>query len=514
METTIKFLGGTAGKLTGSCYLLTININGKNIKIVIDVGLIQGDFKKTLEQNKEILNHVNPAEVDFICLTHGHIDHTGRVPFFVKNGFRGKVVCTHSTLDLLGPMLEDSAKIQKNEIDYLNKMETKLSKDSVFKKDNPYCRSTKGNRGSKDRHQKETQEKPKLSSALYDINDVKSTMELIKESFDYNKWIKLTNNIKLKFYPSGHVVGGAIIVIKISDEKETKCLCFTGDLGRKDGIILPPPEIVKEPIDYLITESTYGGKVHPEREKEIKKLLELILESTKKHRKIIIPSFALERSQEIIYLLSYYMKQGVIPKVQIYLDSPLALKITEVFAKGWAKGMFSDQDKLGFNPFCPQENEFFRLISERKESDELMVWPGNYIVIAGSGMCDAGRIRGYLRNNLSKTNTDVFLVGYMAEKSLGGRIKRGDKVVKMNKEEIEVKAKIISFNSFSAHADGAFIVEYIQKVLQKNPHHKIKKIFIVHGEEKSAGDLKIDLEKIIPRRKTIIPGINDEFTLK
>lgn len=513
METTIKFLGGTAGKLTGSCYLLTTCINKKITKIVIDVGLIQGDFKKTLEQNKEIINHINPADIDFICLTHGHIDHVGRLPFFIKNGFKGKIVCTNSTLDLLGVMLEDSAKIQKNEIDYLNKMELKLLKKDFPKKDNPNGRSTKGNRGSKDRFQKETHEKPKLSSALYDINDVQSTMNLIEEGFDYNKWVKLTDNIKLKFYPSGHVIGGAIVVIKVSEKKTNKFLCFTGDLGRKDGIILPPPEIVKEPIDYLVVESTYGGKIHPERDSEIKKLLSLITESVKKHKKIIIPSFALERSQEIIYLLSYYMQQGDIPKIPIYLDSPLALKITEVFARGWEKGMFSDQEKLEFNPFYPQENEFFKLILEKKDSDDLMTWPGNYIAIAGSGMCDAGRVRGYLRNNLSKANTNVFLVGYMSEKTLGGRLKRGDKVVKMNKEEIEVKAKIISFNSFSAHADGAFILEYVDEVLKKNYHHKIKKVFIVHGEEYSAAALKIDFERIIPKKKIKIPGINEEYSI-
>lgn len=516
MEITLKFLGGVAGKLTGSCYLLTITIGKKIIRIIIDAGLIQGDFKKTLEQNKEILKYVNPASVDFICLTHSHIDHIGRLPFFVKNGFKGKIIYTGDTLNLLEVMLKDSAKIQKNETDYLKKKELKNEENSNLKKDNPHCRSTKGSRGSKDRFKKAPEEKkPQNFDPLYTIDDVEDTMRLVsKNGFDYDEWIKLTDHIKLKLYPSGHVVGGAIIVLKATDKTETKTFCFTGDLGRKDGIILPPPKIVKEPIDYLVTESTYGGKIHPERDQETKKLLELIKKSTRKHNKVIIPSFALERSQEIIYLLSYHMKQKDIPKIQIYLDSPLALKITEVFAKGWRAGMFSDQGKLGFNPFDPNENENFKLISERKESDDLVSCPMNYIVIAGSGMCDAGRVRAYLRNNLSKTNTTVFLVGYMSEKSLGGRLKRGDKIIKMNGEEIEVKAKIVSFNSFSAHADGAFIVEYIQEVLQKNPHHKIKKIFIVHGEEKSAGDLKIDLEKIIPRRKIVIPGINDEFTLK
>lgn len=517
IEINIEFLGGVAGKLTGSCYSLAIKINNKITKGVIDVGLIQGDFKKTLEQNKEILNHINPKELDFICLTHSHIDHVGRVPLFVKNGFTGEIYCTNSAYNLLGVMLEDSAKIQKNETDYLNKIEFKMQKNSLSlsKKENSNSRSTKGSRGSKDRFQnKEVPEKIKLSTPLYDLDDVKNTMRLIKEIPNYNKWIKITNNIKFKLYPSGHVVGGVIFVFKITNGKKSKTICFTGDLGREDGVILPPPEIVKEPIDYLVTESTYGGKVHPQRDDEIKELLSLITKSVKKHRKIIIPSFALERSQEIIYLLSYFMSKGEIPKIPIYLDSPLALKITEVFAECWKKGMFSDQEKLGFNPFSPQENELFKLITDKEESDKLIAHPANYIVIAGSGMCDAGRVRAYLRANLSRANTDVFLVGYMSEKSLGGKLKRGDRVVKMNKEEIEVKAKIYSFNSFSAHADGKFIVEYIESVLNKNPHHKIKKVFIVHGEEFGAAALKIDLEKIIPKKRILIPGINEKFCLK
>ena len=420
MEKKLSFLGGIASEITGSCYHLTLTEGEESTQILFDIGLIQGSFKESLEVNRAILEQIDPKKIDFIILTHSHMDHVGRLPLLIKHGFRGKIFCTASTSKLLKPMLEDSAKIQAAEVAYLMK--------TTRKKVEP----------------------------LYSDAEVIKAQSLIRVSCRYHQWLRLTKNIHVKLYASGHVIGGAIIVLRIKDEEKNSYFCFTGDLGRRDGIILPAPEMVKEEIDYLVIESTYGGKVHPTRDEEIQKLLELIQISAKKNKRVIIPSFALERTQEIIYLLSYHMKQGNIPKVPIYLDAPLGGKITKIFAEVWERAMFLDQAMLDFNPFDEEQNPFLNIINEKSESDELIEKEGNYIVIAGSGMCDAGRVRGHLRAHLGEDNTIVFLVGYMAKNSLG-RLLKESRVVRMNKEEITVRAEIVAFDSFSAHADGPFL---------------------------------------------------------
>ncbi|MCX6795174.1 MAG: MBL fold metallo-hydrolase [Candidatus Falkowbacteria bacterium] len=514
MKTKMQFFGGLAGELTGSCYVLSVIDGKRSFKIMVDAGLIQCNFKESLSRNQEILKQFDPKDIDFILLTHAHIDHVGRLPLFTKNGFKGRVICTTGTERLIGVMLEDSAKIQMAEANYSNAKAAKDEKDSKNKRGNSRSSLSLGNYDRKKQGaQKKSSEK---YLPLYTTSDAEMAQSLVKNAgYDYHEWIKLAHNIHVKFYPSGHVMGGAIAVVRLSSRPKPEYICFSGDLGRKDGIILPPPEVVQEPINHLILESTYGGRAHPGRDQETQKLLDLIKISQKKGKRILIPSFALERTQEIIYLLSYYMAQKEIDPIPIYLDSPLGSKITAIFSAGWDAGMFADQSRLGFNPFSPQENKYFHLITEALESDELIKKTGNYIVIAGSGMCDAGRIRGHLRANLGDKNTMVFLVGYMAEGSLGRRLKEHS-VVKMNRQEIKVAAEIISFDSFSAHADGPFLVDYAKELSQNHPDSPNLNIFIVHGEKESAKALKADLEKLFPKNchNIRIPGINEETIIQ
>jgi len=514
MKVKIKFLGGVADSLTGSCTLLIVSDGKKTSRILIDCGLIQGGFKDSVLNNKEILKQVKPSEIDFIILTHSHVDHIGRLPLFTKNGFKGRIICTHCTNDLLMPMIDDSVKIQLAEATYLNKKLLKAEKNEELKKGKNRDATTLGKYDKFKK--KECEHRNRISyEPLYNGDDANLVFGLIKNGgYDYHKWIRLTHLTSLKLYPSGHVMGGAIIVLKIKSKHKDVHFCFTGDLGRKDGIILPPPEVVQEPIDYLILESTYGGRTHPKRDQEIEKLLDLVRGSDSKNKRIIIPSFALERSQEIIYLLSYYMDQGLIPEMPIFLDSPLSSIITAAFAEAWSDGMFSDQDKLNFNPFSPASNKFFNIVSEQKLSDSLIASANNYIVVAGSGMCDAGRVRAHLRANLGKADTTVCLVGYMSENSLGRKLKDGLEMVKMNGEEIDVKAKIVSFDSFSAHADGPFLVEYAKSVLANN-QDRPQTIFLNHGEGKSANDLRRDLKvNLSSSVEVIIPELNEEIIIK
>jgi metallo-beta-lactamase family protein len=229
-------------------------------------------------------------------------------------------------------------------------------------------------------------------------------------------------------------------------------------------------------------------------------------------KKIIIPSFVLERAQEIIYILSRYMHEGIIPKIPIFLDSPMAIKITEVYSANWEKGMFSDQKKLPFNPFNKETSSFFNVISTKIDSSALISDPGPYIVVAGSGMCDAGRVRDHLRNGLDNPNVIVCIVGHMADSTLGNKLKRRLPLVLMNGKGIVVNAKIVCFDSFSAHADSSFLVNYAKSVVNK----KNKKIFIVHGEEETSITLKLEFMKALKMSdaEVIIPELNQEFEIE
>lgn len=501
MKTKIQFFGGVSGKLTGSSILLTIKEGSRTLKILFDIGLIQGGFTESLIRNREILKFLDPREITHIILTHSHIDHIGRLPLLVKNGFRGQIVCTKGSYNLLEVMLMDSAKIQVTESAHSN---AKLNKGKNRRHIN--FNSLADN----DYYQKKREKKEKKTTPLYTEAEVKETMYRIKNNgYDYHQWIKIDHNVHLKFYPSGHVMGGAIIVLRTQTKTGDYFYCFSGDLGRSDGIILPPPEIVKEKIDYLVIESTYGGKNHPPREQELQKLLELIKQVSKSKQKMIIPSFSLERTQEIIYLLSYYMNQKSIPKIPIYIVGPLSTKVTLIFADNWQSGaMFSDQNLLDFNPFDSQDNPYINLITTKKGSNELISANGAGIVIAGSGTCDAGMVRDYLKAYLGNPGSIICLVGYLPENSFGRRIKE-NKPLKMNGKSLEVRCQIQSFDSFSAHADGLDLVNYVRKTLPKT----VKKIFIVHGETIGSFNLQNDLAKYFEKEKIVIPSINEEFIL-
>ncbi len=514
----LQFLGGVAAGelgLTGSCILLTVMQGDHTTRILIDLGLIQCSPQYFFERNIEILQYIDPRKINVVILTHAHTDHVGRLPILIKHGFNGRIFCTTPTSDLLEIMLNDSAKIQAEFLRNLNRKERKkhTKKEKGFRRDSGRLKFDKSRKKFKSSgHQ----------SVLYDAEDIKEVLEKVKyHGSDYHTWMRLDKNIDLKLYQSGHVLGGAICVIRVmhSGSKDIH-LGFSGDLGRVDGIILPPPEMISEQLDCWVTESTYGGKTHPQREDEIKKLITVITEAIETKGVIIIPSFALERAQEILYLLSHYMETGVIPKIQMYLDAPMATKITQVFSAHWDKGMFADQNMLGFNPFDVRQNKWFKIISEAKHSDALIRSPGPYIVIAGSGTCDAGRVREHLRANLGKENTVVLLVGYMPAKSLGRKLKENAAIVKMNDHEINIKSKNIAFDAFSAHADGQWLASYTKQVIEsyEGSANIKQKIFIVHGDPANAAWLREDIMKQMKYRRGLtdmifIPKVNEEFTI-
>jgi metallo-beta-lactamase family protein len=510
----VQFLGGVADAdgPTGSCILLEVKSNRGKEKYLVDAGMIQCRFRESLERNLEILKWLKPSTVDAIILTHAHIDHSGRIPLMVKNGFTGKVICTEETKKLLPIMLEDNVKIHLSEAAYRRKKlnipenkrnlavsETWLgSYDKAQEKEKTWKRYIRS-----------------LNEPLYEIAHVEKSCALA-EGAEYEEWIKIGRNVDLKFYRSGHILGGAVCVFKIKTLNGFKYLGFTGDLGREDGLILPPPQTPKEPIDFWFTESTYGGRIHPPREQEIERMMGLIRDAIKNKKKIIIPSFALERTQEIIYLISKEIFQGQIPRIPIYLDSPMAEKITEVFSLAWSEPeIFKEKNELPFNPFNPWQNRTLKPIEDQNESQVIMNKKrGPHIIIAGSGMCDAGRIRGYLRRELPRSDSTICLIGYMAEGSLGRKLKERWPIIRMNGQEIHIKARIESFDSFSAHADGKFLCQYAKKVMKKS-NTPFKKLFIVHGEKKGALDLKVDMIKTLnlPREIISIPRVGENFEI-
>ncbi|MFA4942001.1 MAG: MBL fold metallo-hydrolase [Patescibacteria group bacterium] len=513
---SVQFLGGVVGQLTGSCTLLTVRQGKRIINILIDCGLVQCGFKNSITINQEILFHLDPKLIDYIILTHAHVDHGGRIPLLVANGFAGRIICTPETSSLLRVMLEDTAKILALEARHLAKLARKRGKNYQTRPNNP-DRMTQGSYDRRKRKGKYLKTQAPSYAPLYTMEDVEATCKLVKNGgFGYRKWIRLDKGIDLKFYPPGHVLGGAICVIKIKTQSGDVHLGFSGDLGREDGIILPPPEYPEEKIDWWVTEGTYGGEIHPLREEEIARLFNLVREAKKGNKKIIIPSFALERAQEIIYVITDNMRKGIIPPIIIYLNSPMAAKILNVFAACWRDGMFSDQASLDFNPFDPAENHYLRIVKNPTDSVKLIETPGPYIVIAGSGMCDAGRVREHLKNELGNKETIVCIVGYMANNSLGRKLKDGLQAVKMNGNIINVKAEIVSFNSLSAHADKDHLVSFAKFVMDGNSNERAR-IFIVHAEKEGADCLALELLQKLSgenwSNRIIIPKLGEEIIL-
>jgi len=498
---TFQSLGGVASgeNPTGSCHLLQIQQGKQNLRILVDCGLYQGKMEDRDKKNRELL--LDPKKINCIIATHPHIDHIGKIPYLVKKGFGKSIFCTHPSAQLFGIMLRDTADIFEKELrDKLKKIRGEKKKEKTINKSR-HSRKDYPGREKKKSSFSSTSSQPEV---LYSEIDVEKTLHLVKNGgFEYETWIRLEKGIRLKFYSSGHVLGGAICVIEIASRKkgvEPFHIGFSGDLGREDGIILPPPAKILEPLDAWVIESTYGGKKHPLREEEIQILLNLVREAYEKKVPLIIPSFALERAQEIIYLLSYYMEIGVIPEIPIFLDSPMARETTNKFGDMWELLMFKDQSRLGFNAYRTETNRFLKIVASPADSLALANSPGARIVIAASGMCDHGRIRNHLKLALGNPDAIICLVGFMAEGTLGEKLRQGFPLINMDKQEIRVRAKIISLGSFSAHADGPFLVKYtLDEMKNKNPQEK--KIIAVHGIRKGALYLKADL----------LDGLGDEW---
>lgn len=433
---------GAAQTVTGSQHLLTIN--GK--KILIDCGLYQGRRKEAFEINKNF--PFNPSEIDTLLVSHAHIDHTGNIPNLVKQGFNGHIYSTSATVDLCNIMLRDSAYIQEKDIKFVNKKRSKQNKN--------------------------------LFEPLYTIEDVEKTISNFI-GVQYDRAIEIMPGVKATFYDAGHILGSAGILLEIRENGKFTRLGFSGDVGRTGMPVIHDPNVLTD-LDVLIMESTYGNRLHPVVEEIEEEVAQVIKEVILDKGKIIIPAFAVGRTQLLVYVLHKLFNQNRIPVFPIYVDSPLAVNATEVYRmhpecfdrETYRVFIENYQDPFGFNRLT-----YIRNVEESKSLNDMKE---PCMIISASGMAEGGRILHHLANNIENPKNMILFAGYAAKETLARKIMDGASEVNILGEVYKVKSKIKKMDYFSAHADQNGLLDY----LKLSSPQKLKKIFLVHGEEEQA----------------------------
>lgn len=434
MALTIKFLGGVR-TVTGSSHLIT----NDRTEVLLDAGLFQGARDEFYKVNTTF--NYNPYKLDAMILSHAHIDHCGNIPGLIKKGIRCKIYTTTATRDLCKIMLADSGKIQEEDIKYVNKINKRLGLP--------------------------------LRSPLYTMKDASQAIKKF-HPLSYGQRFCAARNIFATLYDAGHILGSAIAVLDIKTESGNIRLGYAVDLGRKNLPLLNDPVIPKG-LDYLIVESTYGGRLHTPIEEAKNKLKDAINRTVARGGKILIPSFTLERTQEVIYFLNELLKEKAISPIPIYVDSPLATDITEVF-----EYHIDYLDEETRQAIKRQDSPFaflnLRYIRDQNESKCLNIDKRPMIIIAGSGMCESGRILHHLKNNIAESRNTILVVGYMAKDTLGKKIVDKVRIVRIFGVEYELNAEVVVINSFSGHADKNELFEFISQCLP------LKRVFLVHGD--------------------------------
>ena len=444
---TVLYSWGAAQEVTGSKHFL--EINGKIIQI--DSGAFQGHRKEAEEKNRNL--PYSPKDVHSIILTHGHFDHCGLLPVMIKNGFTGNIYCTPATRDIVSLVLMDSARIQIRDIEYLKKKARKKGK--IFEKE-----------------------------PLYSEQDVVDTLSHII-TVNLHREFFLMDGVSFTFYEAGHILGSAQVLIKIKDGDEELKVGFSGDLGRNNLPIIPDPEVMPE-VDYFISESTYGDRLHKNIQMALDELSEVINDTVRKGGKIIIPAFAIERTQEIIYFLHQLVMQNKIPNIPVYVDSPMSTDATAIFKVHQECYDSKTREMFLENHINPFGFENLIYTSSVEQSKKINTIKEPIIIISSSGMCEAGRILHHLKNNITDPKNTILIIGFMAEHTLGRKIADREKEVKIFGEKYPLRARVKILNEFSAHADYKEITDHIKKMNVKT----IRKIFLVHGEEKAQKHLK------------------------
>ncbi|MEP7127770.1 MAG: MBL fold metallo-hydrolase [Chitinophagales bacterium] len=447
----IKFCGA-ARVVTGSSHLIVLD---DGFKILLDCGMFQGGENYVDAFNASF--EFDPKEIDVLILSHAHIDHSGRIPKLVKEGFRGKIFCTSATKDLCGIMLRDSAHIQESDAKYINKKRAKRNQPPI--------------------------------SPLYNQEDAEAALKQF-EMVNYETPFAVHNGVSAYFRDNGHIIGSGSVLLNINVNGTERKIGFTGDIGRPNRPILKDP-IPMEDVDYLISESTYGGRFHESFPDDKEYFLKVILDTCMKRKgKLIIPAFSIGRTQELVFMMDQLYKEGRLPRVPVYVDSPLSTNATEIYRKHTecfddfiSKYILTDDNPFGFNDL--------KYITDVEQSKALNLMPEPCIIISASGMAEAGRIVHHIKNNMEDPRNTILIVGYCAEQSLGWKIRKGISPIRLYGEEKILKAKVEIMDSFSAHGDHNELLQFMNNLNRE----KLKKLFLVHGDFEAQLALKKGLEK-------------------
>lgn len=460
----IRFLGASSS-VTGSCHLITTNKH----KFLLDCGLFQGSDEMDELNSRDF--EFDPSEIDFMFLSHAHIDHSGRIPLLVKRGFKGRIYCTDATADLLNIMLKDSASIQEREVEWKNRKNQRAGKPLV--------------------------------EPLYTLYDAEESLKYVVPVL-YNQLVEIDEEVKAVFNDAGHILGSSIIELFITENNDVSKIVFSGDLGAKGKPILRDPTIIKK-ADYLIMEATYGNRFHERNDTSIQKLVDIVIKTIKRGGNVVIPAFAVGRTQEIIYEFNRFYEEhseykDALKNVIVYVDSPMATSVTDVFRANVQ--VFDDETRnyilRGDHPLDFKNLMFTRTT---EESVALNTNPEPKVIISTSGMCEAGRIKHHLKHNLWNPRSSIVFVGYQAKGTLGYSIVNGDKKVTIFGEKIQVEAEIYNLEGFSGHADQEGLLDWLAG-FQKVP----KEIFLVHGEEESKIQFAKAVKESLDYNCTVVKG--------
>lgn len=461
---------GAAQTVTGSKHLLTLK-NGR--KILFDCGMFQGMGKET-----DVLNAAlgfDAKQVDYLLLSHAHIDHSGLIPKLVKEGFNGKIFCTPATKDLAIILLEDSAQIQRDDTRFVNKRRLKQGLP--------------------------------LFEPLYKPEDVEAVIPLLNE-VDYGTWFTVEPGIEVLYTDAGHIIGSAAVHVRIKENDKTTQISFSGDVGRYRDIILRSPDVFPQ-ADYIIIESTYGNSLHEDIFHSTDQLNGWIQKTCiQKKGKLIIPAFSVGRTQELLYTLNQLSNENQLPRIPVYVDSPLSKEATDV-VRSHPENFNSRLRKLlqtDYDPFSFEELTFIKTVDESKALNEKQ---GPCIIISASGMADAGRIKHHIANNIYDPRNTILLVGYCEPNSLGGRLMNGAKEVKIFGEYYKVQAEVGSMRSMSAHGDYDDLSQFLACQIAT----EVKTVFVVHGEY----DVQLDFQKRLQKKgfkDVVVPAMHQSFNLE
>jgi metallo-beta-lactamase family protein len=451
MEMSLYSLGA-AGEVTGSRHVL--EIDGKSF--MVDCGAFQGSRAEADRKNRNMV--IESDRIEGIVLTHGHFDHCGMLPLLAKNGYRGNIYATPATRDISNLVMMDSANIQARDAEYLRKQARK------------------------------TGEKFDWQPIYTEQDAIAATAQIMGVS--YHRPFYMGDGVTCEFFDAGHILGSAMASITVGSNGARRNVLFSGDLGRRNKPIISDPELPPAP-DYLVLESTYGNRLHGKTDDAMKMLAEIAEHAVANRGKILIPSFAIERTQELVYYFHLLVDEGIIPEIPIYVDSPMATNATTIFQVH--PECYDEEIREAFikhhkNPFGFNSLHFTSSVDESKALNEVK---GPVIIISADGMCEAGRIQHHLIHNIGDPNTTILLVGFMAEHTLGRRIQNREDEVKIHGEWFKRRARVENINAFSAHADYDEAGRWL-KALDRS---RLRKIFLVHGEPKAQTAFKKYLEE-------------------